>query len=206
MNSKRLVLIGGGGHCKSVLDTVLRMKQYDEIVITDCCIPSGTQIMGCKIVGTDEMLPELFNEGFKEAFIAVGSIKDTSLRCKLFNKAATVGFTFPNIIDLSAEVSEFAQLEEGVFIGKKALVNTGTNIGKMAIINSGSIVEHECRIGEFTHISVGAVLCGNVHVGKHVFVGANATVIQGVEIGNNSLIGAGSLVRRNVASYTTVLE
>ena len=30
----KIVLIGGGGHCKSVLDSILRTCNYDEIVIT----------------------------------------------------------------------------------------------------------------------------------------------------------------------------
>lgn len=205
MGLKRLVLIGGGGHCRSVLDTVFRMKRYGEIVITDRFIPAETQIMGCRVAGDDQMLPELFERGFTEAFLTVGSIKDTSLKRRLYDQAEAVGFDFPNIIDPSAAVSGFARLAKGVFIGKNAVVNAGANIGKMVIINTGSVIEHECDIGEFSHISVGAILCGGVQAGRDVFVGANATVIQGVKIGRNSLIGAGSLVCKDVPPNMAVL-
>ena len=201
----RLVLMGGGGHAKSVLDAALRMKLYEEIVITDCNIPVETRIMGCQVVGNDEMLPELFEKKFTKAFITVGSIKDTSLRYRLYNRAEKIGFIFPNIVDPSAVVSEYARLAEGIFVGKNALVNADADIGKMAVINSGSIIEHECLIGKFTHISVGAVICGNVKIGDNVFIGANATVIQGVKIGMNSIIGAGSIVLKDVPENTTVI-
>lgn len=202
---KRLVLIGGGGHAKSVLDAVLRMGQYDEIVITDYNIPSGTRIMGCQVAGNDEMLPKLYKREFAEAFITVGSIRDTSLRCKLSDRAEAIGFIFPNIIDPSAVVSKYARLAEGVFVGKNAIVNADVVIEKMAVINSGCIIEHECLIGKFAHISVGAVVCGNVKIGDNVFIGANATVIQGVKIGMNSIIGAGSIVLKDVPENTTVI-
>lgn len=200
---KRLVLLGAGGHCKSVLDAVLRRKQYNKIYITDPDILRGTSIMGCPVIGDDTVLPKLFQEGVREAFITVGSIKDTSLRYKLYHNAKSLGFTFPNIVDPSANVSAFATLEDGIFVGKNVIVNAGTSIGKMSILNSGSIVEHECVVGEFSHIAVGAVLCGNVVVGDHTFVGANATVIQGIKIGARSVIGAGSVVLGNVASSSS---
>ena len=76
---KKLVLIGGGGHCKSVIDTIKRLETYDEIVITDPCFPGCREILDIKIAGNDDALAELKRAGFDEAFITVGSIKDTRL-------------------------------------------------------------------------------------------------------------------------------
>ena len=201
--SRKIVLIGGGGHCKSVLDTLLRNNEHDEIVITYNDIPVGTEIMGCKVAGNDDVLPELLKAGFSEAFITVGSIKSTKLRHILFDKASAVGFDMVNIIDISAVVSEYASLGKGIFIGKNSVVNADAVIGDAAIINTASVIEHECRIGDFTHVSVGAKLCGNVRVGNDSLIGAGSVVIQGVEIGNSVIIGAGSTVIDNVADMTT---
>lgn len=196
--SRKIVLIGGGGHCKSVLDTLLKNNGYDEIVITDHCIPAGTEIFGCRVAGTDGVLPELFAHGFTDAFITVGSIKSTALRHRLYDMARSIGFETVSIIDSSAAVSEHCRIGQGVFIGKKAVVNADAEIADCAIINTGAVVEHESRVGEFSHISVGAKLCGNVTVGNDSLVGAGTTVIQGVHIGSNVIIGAGSTVLKDI--------
>lgn len=194
----KLVLIGGGGHCKAVLDAVIRSKYFSEVVITDHSIPAGTRILGCQVAGNDEILPELFEEGFKNAFIAIGSIQSTDKRRDIFLKAEKIGFHFPTIIDPSAVIACSTSISSGVFIGKNVVVNADAVIEKMTIINTGAVIEHDCRIGEFTHVAVGAVVCGGVDVGKDVFVGANATVLQGVRIGMKSIIGAGSTILTDV--------
>ncbi len=200
--NRKIILIGGGGHCKSVIDTLLQNKDYSDIVITDNNVPKGTKIFGCNVVGSDDILLELLKIGYEYAFVTVGSIKSTKLRRMLFSKAYNLGFKIPNIIDRSAVVSEYTELGGGVFIGKKAVVNSETLIRDGVIINTGAIVEHDCRIGEFSHISVGAKLCGNVTIDSDCLIGAGATVIQGIKIGSNSVIGAGSTVIRNIESNT----
>ena len=196
--SRKIVLIGGGGHCKSVLDSLLKKNEYDEIVITDHDIPAGSEIFGCKVVGNDDILSQLLKEGFTDAFITVGSIKSTALRRKLYKLAVDIGFNIVNVIDSSAVVSDHCRLGYGIFIGKNVVINADAQIGDCAIINTGAIIEHECTVGDFTHISVGAKLCGNVCVGEDSLVGAGTTVIQGVHIGSNVIIGAGSTVINDV--------
>lgn len=202
--NQRLVLIGGGGHCKSVLDTALRMNIFSEIVITDAELSVGTEIMGCKVVGNDSILQELFENGIRYAFIAVGSIKSTDIRHRLFVNAKSVGFEFPNIIDVSAVISESVQLGSGIYVGKKAVVNACTQIHDMAIINTAAVIEHECTIGAFAHIAAGVTICGNAIVDEDSFVGAGTTIVQGIHIGENVVIGAGSVVLKGVKPDQTV--
>ncbi len=196
--SKKIVLIGGGGHCKSVLDTLLRNNEYNEIVITDHDTPVGTEIFGCRVLGTDDVLPVLLDKGYVDAFITVGSIKSTALRRKLYVMACDIGFNIVNVIDASAVVSDHCNLGKGIFVGKNAVVNADAEIGDCAIINTGAIVEHECKVGEFSHISVGTKLCGNVCVGDDSLIGAGSIIIQGIKIGSNVIVGAGSTVIRNI--------
>lgn len=197
---KKLILLGGGGHCKSVLDSLLRLKQYEEIVILDSAEKVGNKILGCRIAGTDNDLDVLKSNGFEDAFVTVGSIKDTGLRQLLTQKLREADFRIINIIDESATVAQEVQLGYGIYIGKHAVVNTGVSLGNMSIINTASVIEHDCYIGDFVHVSVGAVLCGDVCVKKEAFIGAGATVIQGIMVEENSFVPAGSLVKRNVSS------
>ena len=194
----KLVLIGGGGHCKSVLDSILATDAFDEIVITDPVIPAGTEILGCKVAGTDEVLPELLKSGFEQAFITVGNVGFSPLRNKLAEMLNKLGFSFPVIIDPTACVSSTAVIEVGSFIGKNAAINAEAKIGSHCIINTGAIIEHECSVGDFSHVSVGAVLCGNVQVGENCFIGARTVVIQQIKIGNNVIIGANSTILTNI--------
>jgi len=200
--NKKILLIGGGGHCKSVLDSLLELNEYAEIGIVDKKVNIGKSVMGVPVVGCDDDLRSLFIDGYKYAFVTVGSIGNPSLRIKLFQLLRETGYEIPVIIDDSAVVSKYARIEQGVFVGKQSIINAGTFIQKGSIINSGSIVEHDCQIGAFSHIAPGTVLGGEVIVGENSHVGSNATVKQQIHIGSNSIIGMGSVVLQNINSHT----
>jgi len=199
MKSK-ILLIGGGGHCKSVLDSLLELNEFSEIGIIDKSKNIGKVIMGVPIVGEDDDLISLFDEGYNYAFVTIGSIGNPTLRIKFFHRLIEIGYKIPVIIDNSARVSKNAIIEQGVFIGKQTVVNAGAMIQRGAIINSGSIVEHDCQIGAFAHVAPGAVLGGEVVVGEHSHIGSNATIKQQIHIGSNSIIGMGSVVVKNITS------
>ncbi len=202
---KRIVLVGGGGHCKVVIDTLKELNSYDEIVITDLFLSKGTDVLGCKVVGDDDCLQTLFDDGVTDAFITLGSIKSTNARRKVAKRIQDIGFGEPVIIDASAVVASSADVGKGVYIGKKAVVNADCKIGDYAILNTASVMEHECVCGEFCHVSIGAICCGGVCMGNDVFIGANATVIQGISIVDNTIVGAGAVVRKNIKEARIVI-
>lgn len=201
--TRKLILIGGGGHCRSVADSV-DAKAYSDIVIVDHHLVTGSIICGYRVVGGDDILGDLYDADYKEAFISVGSLKDTTARRRIYDRAMPIGFSFPSILDQSVAVAVDVSIGYGIFVGKNAVINAGSRISDFVIINTGAIVEHDCIIGKFTHISVGAVVCGGCKVANDVFIGANATVIQEVKIGANSVIGAGSTVLADVPENTVV--
>lgn len=198
---EEIVLIGGGGHALSVADAITSGRNYRIAGYTDV---SDAHIP-FPYLGTDDVLESLYEKGVINAALTVGYLGKGNIRDRLYKMVKQVGFRLPKIIDPSAVVSGSTDIEEGVFIGKHAVVNAGAKIGKMCIINTGAIIEHNNRIGEYSHIAVGAVLCGDVHVGGHSFIGANATIIQGVQIGMNVIIGAGSIVIGNVPDNDRII-
>ena len=200
--SNKLVLIGGGGHCASVIDTVLTSTEYGEIVITDK-ENVGKKVLGIPIVGADECLEELLGNGFTDAFITLGSIGDPNNRQKIYNQIKKIGFNIPNIIDKTASVSKSVNLGEGIFIGKHSVINSLASVGNNCIINTASVIEHECVLGEFVHVAPNAVLCGNVTVGDGSHIGAGSVVRQQITIGKNVIIGAGSVVVKNISDGRT---
>ena len=191
-----LLLIGGGGHCKSVLDCILTLGKFDEIGIIDS--EKTGVVLGVKTVGNDDDLPRLFQEGWKSAFVSVGSVGDTRLRRKLYRMVREIGFSIPTIIDETAVVANDVKIAEGAFVAKHTTVNAGSRIGECAIINTGAIVEHDCTIGAFAHISSGTTLCGQVVVGDDSHIGAGSVVKQQIQIGAHVLLGAGSVVVHDI--------
>ena len=192
---RKLLLIGGGGHCHSVLDAVLAKDIYENIGIVDNI---DCTYLGISVIGRDSDIPKLFQSGWTDAFITVGSVGDTKIRRHLYEMIKKQGMFVPTIIDPTAVVGKGVEIEEGVFVGKKSVINTGSRIGSCSIINTGAIIEHDCIIGDFSHISSGTTLCGQVKIGEDCHIGAGSVVKQLVEIGNKALIGAGSVVVKNI--------
>jgi sugar O-acyltransferase (sialic acid O-acetyltransferase NeuD family) len=201
MINKKLLLIGGGGHCRSILDSLININQYKEIAIVDKKENIGKSILDIPIIGCDDDLAELYQQGYNCAFITLGSIGDPSYRIRLFNILEKICFEIPNIIDVSAIVSENIVIQTGIYIGKNVVINVGTYIGKGAIINTASTIEHDCVIGAFSHIAPGTVLCGGVQIGENTHIGAKSVVKQQVKVGANTMIGMGSVVLRDVRDY-----
>lgn len=197
---EEILLVGAGGHCKSVLDAIKRSSSFKVYGILDIESNIGQTILGHEICYTDNQLIDLFQQGIRNVFITVAGIGNPKLRIELFSKCKEIGFQFPIIIDTSAVVSNYSKIGKGVFIGKNAVVNADVIIGDMAIINTASVIEHDCEIGEFASISPSATLSGGVKVGAYTHVGTNVTVIEGIVIGMSSIIGAGSVVVKDIDS------
>lgn len=202
MKNKRILLVGGGGHCRSVLDSLLSMNTYDNIGIIEKGSSDGTTLLNVPIVGSDSDLPQLFATGWTYAAVTLGSVGNPMRRRALYHTLKEIGFTLPVIADPSAIIGRETEIGEGTFIGKRAIVNSGSKIGCCAIINTGAILEHGCTVGSFAHIGPGGVLCGDAAIEDDVHIGANAVLRQGIRIGTGSLIGAGSVVVKDVAKYT----
>lgn len=199
MNREKILLIGMGGHAKSIIDSLEAKKCYEIAGFIENR-KIDKMYKNYPILGTDEHLEYYYEQGIKKAFIAIGFMGKGNIREKLYNKLKKIGYQLPSIIDKTALCAKDIEIEEGSFIGKGAILNSGVKVKKMAIINSGAIVEHECQVGAFSHIAVGGVLCGSCEIGEHTLIGANATIIQERKIGDNVIIGAGSVVLKDIAS------
>lgn len=198
MGKRRIVLVGGGGHCRSVLDCLLGTNLYDEIGIVDQSPQTGPGPLGFPIVGSDQDLPALLAGGWTDAAVTLGSVGCPERREALFRWLKEMGFVLPAIRDRTAVIGREVSLGEGAFVGKRAVVNCGVKIGACAIINTAAVVEHDCHVEDFAHAGPGAVLCGSVHVGKRTHIGAGTVVRQQIRIGCDCIIGAGSVVVRDI--------
>ena len=190
-----IILVGGGGHCASVIDVIEQQGKYTIKGIIDTKEHVGKQVLGYKIIGTDDDLEKLYLT-CPNAIISVGQIKSSALRVRLFQKLKTIGYHLPVVISPLAYVSKHAIIEEGTIIMHHALVNAGVKIGKNCIVNTKANIEHGVVIDDISHISTGAIVNGDCVIGRGTFIGSNATISNGVTIPPNSIISAGTFVKR----------
>ncbi|MBI2265742.1 MAG: acetyltransferase [Armatimonadetes bacterium] len=194
---KELILIGGGGHCRSCIDVIEKENTYRIAGIVDKRGKVGTRVLAYEILASDEELDTLAGE-HKTFFITIGQIKSGSKRKELFEKLKALGVEIPVIISPLADVSKHARIQEGTIVMHGAHVNAGAEIGKNCIINTCAIIEHDCKVGDHCHISTGSILNGECLVGEGAFIGSNCVLSNNIVIAGNSVIGAGSVVIRRI--------
>ena len=177
MQNKPLILLGGGGHCKSVID-VAESAGYTILGILDKPELVGTPVLDYKVIGTDDDMPQYVDKA--EFVITVGQIKSSALRRKLAQMVKDAGGKLATIIASDAYVSKYATLGEGTVVMHKAVVNAGAKIGANCIINTMANIEHDVQVGDFCHVSTGVMVNGDSIVPEDIFIGSQSVV-------NNSL-------------------
>jgi len=194
---REIILVGGGGHCKSVIDVIEQEGKFKiaGIIEKDRSL-IGKKILTYEVIGCDDDLKEL-RKKYDYALVTIGQIKNSTPRIKIFEKLKKLEFKLPSIISPLAYVSKYASLEEGTIVMHYALVNANAKVGKNCIINTKAIIEHDVIIGNNCHISTAAVINGGVEIGDNVFFGSNAVCKEYIKIKENSFIKAGSLVKEN---------
>lgn len=193
---RSLILIGGGGHCKSVIE-VAESAGYEIKGILDMPDEVGKEVLpGHQVIGTDAEIPQYVEDC--DFVITVGFIKNPALRIKLYNKVKDAGGKLATIIASTAHVSKYAELGEGTVIMHHAFVNAGAKIGDNCIINTFVNIEHDAEVGNQCHISTGTMVNGECKIGESCFIGSQSVCANCIEIASDIIVGAGSVVRKSI--------
>lgn len=195
MNKNNLILIGGGGHCKSVID-VAESAGFNILGILDMPEEVGKPVLDYKVIGIDDDIPQYVDKA--EFVITVGFIKNPAIRIKIYNKVKEAGGKLATIIASTARVSKYATIGEGSVVMHQAVVNAGAKIGGNCIINTFANIEHDAQIGHQCHISTGTMVNGDCKVGDRCFIGSQSVLANGITVGDDIIIGAGSVVRKSI--------
>jgi len=203
-NPTSMIIYGGGGHGKTLIELIRAMGVYQIVGIIDDGIDEIKEIFDIPIIGGNDILPALYSSGVHQAVNAVGGVGDTSVRVKVFQRLGEAGYVCPPVLHPTAYLEPSATLSPGVQVFAHAYVGSESRIGFGAIVNTGAIISHGCNIGDYAHISPGAILAGDVTVGNGVLIGMGTTVNLGVEIGYGARIGNGVTVKENVQAQTII--
>lgn len=199
MSKEKIILVGGGGHCKSVIDVIEAEGKFEIAGIVDIKEKVGQTILGYKIIGDDNDLKTITKE-YNNFHISLGFIKSNALRLKIYNELKALSINFPVIISPTATVSKHSIVNEGTIVMHQAVVNAGAIIGVNCIINTAAVIEHDSGIGNQCHISTASIVNADCKIGENCFISSKVCVNRGLEIGNNVIVGSGSVVTKNIES------
>lgn len=197
MTRPSIILIGAGGHAHACIDVIERDGRYQIGGLI--ASPDELHVLhfGYPIVGCDDDLPGLAKT-FPNALIAVGQIKTSEHRERLYARVRELGFQLPTIVAPSAQVSSHASVGSGTIVMHGAIVNAGAKVGFNCIINTRAVLEHDVSVGDNCHISTGAIVNGNVRIGSGSFVGSGSLIKEGLELGRACIVGMGLTVRHSL--------
>jgi len=201
IDSRKLIVIGAGGHARIVIDTAEDIG-YKIYGIIDIYYKGQEEIiLNYPVLGDFSFLNDLD----PNKFILALSIGDNSERATYFKKSLKSDFQVATIIHPTAIVSKNAEIDSGVFIGSGAIINAKAKIGKNTIVNTGAIIEHEVEIGNHSHIGPGSRIAGRVRIGEQTFVGIGTSIIDKITIGEKVIIGVGSVILNDIEPNSTVV-
>lgn len=188
-----LVIVGGGGHAKVIIDMLRSAGEFEPIGYT--AAEPGASLSGdVRFLGTDDCLAAL-RDTVPHAFVAIGR---NETRWAIGQALAAQGFELPTVVSPRASVSPSSRVGRGVAIMPGAVVNAEAEIGDFVIVNTGASVDHDCVVGNGVHIAPGAAICGSVVIGELAFIGAGASIVPGIRVGPRAIVGAGAAVVRDL--------
>lgn len=191
--SEQVIVIGGGGHAKVVIDCI--QSAGDTVVgILDDGLNIDSTVLNIPVLGKTENYIKYTDKKF---IIAIGN---NAVRRRI---AESMKVNWYTAVHPRAVVSQYAQIDAGTVVMPNAVINAGSSVGKHCIINTGAIVEHDNKIDDYVHLSPAASLGGTVSIGKETHVGIGASVRNNIQICGGCVIGAGAVVVKNITESGT---
>lgn len=194
----KVVIYGGGGLSKMIIEAVRVLGCYQIEGIIDDGMKKGTDVIGSPVLGGAEALPELAARGIRMAVNSVGGIGDFQVRLNVFHILAKAGFLCPAIVHPTAHVDPSARLAAGVLVLAQSYVSGNARVGMGTLINNSVVISHDNVIGACVNLSPGTMLAGDVVIDDFAQLGMNVNVNIGVHIGSFARIANGATIKGNV--------
>ena len=215
---KKFVLIGAGGHAKSVveaaasagysLDCYIDPHESSWLGVFSSGLGKGlvtTKAAGANVpcgglawpdarhISEDELRTGAV-AGAAVVILGIGGVNPAGLekRLALLDTYLRDGMKAPPVQHAASSVSPRATLAEGAIVLAGAAVQAGASIGRGVIINTRAIVEHDSTIGAGSHVAPGAIVLGGCRIGSCCMIGAGAVILPGTTIADDSLVPAGT--------------
>ena len=187
---EKIIIIGGGGHSRVLLD-ILALEKARVLGFSDL---KEKKDIGIKYLGDDRAILKKYPAKDVVLVNGVGSVRLPQERQKIYERFKVLGYRFRPVVHPQSVRSSNIVLGEGVQIMAGVVINPGVKIAEDVIVNTSASIDHDCRIGAHTHIAPGVVVSGEVIIGKGCHVGIGAKIRQGTKIGDHVFIKMGAVV------------
>lgn len=185
---KRLLIVGAGGHGRSVAEAALVSGAFESLGFADDAADAVNDVWGHPVWGTTNDLA-CYREDADVAIVALGN---NALREKLCGQLQAAGFELVSIVHPRAIVSPRAEIGPGSAIMAGSIIGTEVRLGTGVIVNSGAIVDHHAQVHDYGHLGVNACMAGGSILGRSAWIQAGCSLAYGVAVPNGAVLPAGT--------------
>lgn len=185
--SKRVIVIGAGGHGRSMAEAILLLGRDELIGFVDDGADADSRVWSYPMLGRTDALHTL-REHVHAVVVAIGN---NAVREKLHARVREAGFELLSVIHPTAFVSPTAALGAGCAVMAGAVVGTEAHLGEGVIVNCGATVDHHCRVDAFGHLGVNACMAGGSVLGHRAWMQAGSALGYGVQIEDDAVLAPG---------------
>ena len=191
---KGLLIVGAGGHGRSVAEAVLAAGSYKVVGFVDDAASALQHVWALPVFGATADLTS-YREYADVAIVAMGNNR---LREELHGRLTVAGFELATVVHPKAVVSPRAVIGAGCAIMAGAIVGTEAQLGAGVIVNCGAVVDHDCQVGDFAHLGVKAAMAGGSTLGHGAWMQAGAVLGYGAMIEAGQVLGPGEAVNKTI--------
>jgi sugar O-acyltransferase (sialic acid O-acetyltransferase NeuD family) len=196
-----MLIVGAGGLAAQIFDDLVSSKINNTVFWSE----QDTQYPFIKnkfdIIRTDEAIANYFSTVSRSFILCVGNIEN---RKRLAQKFEQLGGEITSFISPASYISSYTVPGEGTIVLARADIEPGVIIGEKCLINRYVRIGHGCNIGPFCEISPAVILTGEVILGEDTYIGTGAIILPKVKIGKNVTIAAGAIVKKNIPDNAVV--
>jgi sugar O-acyltransferase (sialic acid O-acetyltransferase NeuD family) len=183
-----LVVVGAGGHGRSVLELVRLGGTHRVLAFLDDQQPAGADIMGVPVWGDSAWLQDLPARGVSAIHVAIGNNRSRQALCE---RASAAGLSLTTLVHPRAYVSPSAVLGPGCSVMALAAIGTEAVLGDGAIVNMGAVVDHHARVGAYGHLGTNATMAGGTRIGARAWLQAGSALGYHVHLPDDTVLGPG---------------
>jgi sugar O-acyltransferase (sialic acid O-acetyltransferase NeuD family) len=187
MPASRLLIVGAGGHGRSVAEAAMLSGQYVLAGFVDDGMAVGSPIGQTSVLGSTADL-KAYAALCDKVVVAIGN---NALRESLVTRLVGLGFELTTVIHPKAIVSPSAVIGEGCAIMAGAIVGTEAQLGLGVIANCGSVVDHHAQVHDFGHLGVNACMAGGAILGRKAWMQAGSALGYGAQVPADVVLAAG---------------
>lgn len=192
-----IVVLGAGGHGKSVVAVLLASGAKVAGVLDDDPARWGTTVQGVPVLG-----PIGAGESHPGASAVLGAGTQAARQAIV---ARCTGFRWARAIYPGCYINPHVPIGEGTVVFPGGIVGADSRIGAHVIISGHTTVGHDVVLEDFVQVAPGVQIAGGVHVGRGAMLGIGSVLAPGVRVGAGAVLAAGAVAVRDVPAGSTAL-